>query len=138
MMHSLLGYVMWSAWGLCTVWHLLTVVALNLRRSGARLHGVPLAAMRILRKVLWPVFAVQCVAGMWRVLLLPDWGTEDIALQAVARAVIFWLLWVTWRDSKNIDDDDWMKRLVEWGQGVVERVGNRLAVTVPAPAPSGA
>lgn len=85
--------------------------------------------LRALRRLLWPAY------GMWA-------GTTIVAnttMSAFGRiaivAVFGGLNWLFWKLSKRLDDDDdWLKKLVEKGQGVVERIGNRLAVAAPAPA----
>lgn len=84
---------------------------------------------RLSRRCVWPCYAGYCVANLWDVE-----SVSSLVITLSFLALVFWFNWTDWKRSKGLDDDDWTKRLVEWGQGVVERVGNKLAVVVPAPA----
>lgn len=83
--------------------------------------------VRRLRRALWPAYVLWLSAMLFANHTGLAW--ERITMALAFGAVNYW----TWRISKKIDDDDdWLKKLVEKGQGVVERVGNRLAVVAPA------
>lgn len=121
-------YVYWVTWAfLARWWH-------TARWLGRRPHPALHAVVRLGRKLLWAVFGCWALIGV-----VQTWTSDDNHLTGVvllADAICFWLLRQTWNDTRDMDDDDWLKRLIEKGQGVVQRVGNRLRVAVPAPSPA--
>jgi hypothetical protein len=102
----------------------------HLRRMGRRPSPVLRWTFRGLRALAWPSYVFLGLEELGDVDSIGDGATLSVFM-----CIIGYGLWRDWQNSKGLDDDDdWMKKLIEKGQGAVERVGNRLRVVVPAPA----
>jgi hypothetical protein len=126
---ALLAILTWVFWGPQFVFWVTTGMMVSHRRAGVTPSDRLRAYFRLARRCLWPSYAGYCLAGLFDM----D-SVSDAAFTIPFLALVGYLNWMDWKRGKGLDDDDWMKKLVEKGLGVVERVGNKLAVVVPAPA----
>lgn len=121
--------VQWVAYFVQFTFWLSGATVYTFRNFGKEPKPVVRWSFRITRSLVWYAYAVWCLA-----LLLRVDEPSDLARGIPLMALMFWINWSDWKRSKDLDDDDWMKKLIEKGLGEVQRYGNRLRVVVPAPA----
>ena len=122
---SLLIAVNWLLGAAHGFWWGLAFAHWSKRREGGRYTGAAHRLIRRTRRWMWLLYPAKVATDF---LDNPSWGSfvRSFVLYTAMNALAWWA-------TKDVDDDFW-KKLIEKGTGVVERIGNRLRVVVPAPA----